>query len=229
MSIKMDKDLKKHVVKTGTTTIGIVCKEGIVLAADKRASYGSDSGVSYIAGKDQEKISEVTPDIVVTTAGVASDTRRVIKIVRSELKLKELKSRTKPTIKQAANLFSTIMYQNIRQPSMIPAITHFLLAGRDEKGFHLYDISPDGFLQEIKTFAVSGSGSTSVNPILDTYYKKDLSIKEATELIKKGISAAMGRDPATGEGRDIYIITKDKIEELENKRVVINYEDIKKE
>ena len=103
MSIKMDKDLKKHVVKTGTTTIGIVCKEGIVLAADKRASYGSDSGVSYIAGKDQEKISEVTPDIVVTTAGVASDTRRVIKIVRSELKLKELKSRSKPTIKQAAS------------------------------------------------------------------------------------------------------------------------------
>ena len=55
----MDQELKKHVTKTGTTTVGIVCKDGIVIAADKRATYGGDSGVSYIAGKDQNKIFEV--------------------------------------------------------------------------------------------------------------------------------------------------------------------------
>jgi len=76
----------------------------------------------------------------VTTAGVASDLQKIIKFTRAELKLKELKSKQQASIKEAANLFSTIVYQNIRQFSPIPGITHFLLAGFDEEGAHLYDI-----------------------------------------------------------------------------------------
>ena len=96
----MDEELKKSVLRTGTTTIGIVCKEGIVLAADKRGTYGSDRGVSYIASMDENKIQEVTPEIVVTTAGIASDLQKVIKIIRAELRLKELRTKTKPSVEE---------------------------------------------------------------------------------------------------------------------------------
>ena len=177
----MDQELKKHVTKTGTTTVGIVCKDGIVIAADKRATYGGDSGVSYIAGKDQNKIFEVNEDLIVTVAGVASDTRKLIKIVRAELKLKELKAKSKPTIKQAANLFSSLAYQNIRQPSMIPAITHFLLGGKDSEGFYLYDVAPDGFLIEGEDFAATGSGMIHCNPILDSEYKEGMTLDEGKQ------------------------------------------------
>jgi proteasome beta subunit len=210
----MDQELKKHITKTGTTTLAVVCKEGIVMAADKRGTYGGDGGVSYIAGRDQEKIHEVTSDVIVTTAGTASDTRKVIKIIRAELRLKELKAKSKPTIRQAANLFSSIAYQNIRQPSMIPAITHFLLAGKDKEGFHLYDVNPDGYLQEKKDFIATGSGMIHCNPILDSEYKEGLSLEEGIKLVRKCIIASMGRDPASGEGIDIYTVTKDKIEQV---------------
>ncbi|HEA46638.1 MAG TPA: hypothetical protein ENH99_02550 [Candidatus Pacearchaeota archaeon] len=212
----MDQELKKHIVKTGTTTLGIVCKDGIVIAADKRASFGTsdNQGVSYIAGKDQQKIQEVTPEMIVTTAGTASDTRRIIKIVRAELKLKELKTKSKPSIKQAANLFSNIAYQGIRTPSMIPSIAHFLLAGYDGEGTHLYDVFPDGFLEEKKDYTVSGSGMTHVNPILDSDYNKNITIEEGIELAKKSIKASMGRDPATGEGINIYVVKKGNIKEV---------------
>ncbi len=226
---KMDQELKKHIVKTGTTTLGIVCKEGIVVAADKRGTYGGDSGVSYIAGKDQEKIQEVTPEIIVTTAGTASDTRKVIKLVRAELKLKELKSRSKPTIKQAANLFSSIAYQSIRNPSIIPSITYFLLAGYDDEGFYLYDISADGFLREIKDYTSTGSGMVHVNPILDSDYNKNISIEEGIKLAKKCINASIGRDPASGGGMDIYVVKKDDLEHVSNQELVSNFKDIKKE
>ena len=219
----MDAELKKSILKTGTTTIGIVCKEGIVIAADKRASFGGDSGVSYIAGKDQEKIQEVTPNLIVTTAGTASDTRKIIKLVRAELKLKALRSKSKPTIKQAANLFSTITYQSIRQPSMIPSITHFLLSGYDDEGFYLYDIFPDGFLEKKETYSVSGSGMVHVNPILDSDYKKELSVNEGIELAKKCMSASMGRDPATGEGVDIYVVKKDGIKQVVKQKTELQY------
>ena len=223
----MDNELKKHIVKTGTTTLGIVCKEGIVIAADKRGSFGTsdNQGVSYIAGKDQKKIQEITPEIIVTTAGTASDTRKVIKLAQAELKLKELRSKTKPSVKQAANLFSNIAYQSIRNPSMIPSITHFLLAGYDEDGFYLFDIFPDGFLDQREDYTVSGSGMTHVNPILDSDYKKGLSIEEGIELAKKCINASMGRDPGTGAGMDIYVVKKDKIEKISSQKVVIEYKD----
>ncbi|MBT3405211.1 hypothetical protein HN832_01460 [archaeon] len=210
----MDKDIKKHVVKTGTSTLGIVCKDGIVLAADKRATFGGEGGVSYIAGKDQEKVQEVTPYIIVTTAGTASDTRKVIKLVRAELRLKELKSRSKPTIKQAANLFASIAYQSIRTPSIIPSITHFLLAGYDEEGFFLYDISADGFLQDISNYASSGSGMIHINPILDSDFKENITLEEGIELAKKCINASIGRDPASGEGIDIYVVKKDSVKQV---------------
>jgi proteasome beta subunit len=210
----MDEDLKKHVIKTGTTTIGVVCKDGIVIAADKRGTYGGDGGVSYIAGSNQEKVQEVTPNIIVTTAGGASDTRRVIQLVKAELKLKELKSRCKPTIKQAANLFSSIAFQNIRKPSMIVAITHFLLAGFDDSGFYLYDISPDGYLQELDDYAATGSGMVHTNPILDSEYKKDITMEEGIKLARKCINASLKRDPASGDGIDIYTVTKDTIQQV---------------
>lgn len=206
----MDEDLKKNIIKTGTTTIGLVTSEGIILAADKRGTYGGDGGVSYIAGWKQKKIHQVNSNILVTVAGVASDTRKVIAFTRAGLKLKELKDKRKPSIKEAAGLFSNIVYQNIRRPSIIIAITHFLLAGFNKEKTKLYEIHADGLLDEVDDYAVSGSGLMQVNPILDSEYKKGLTIQEGIKLAKKCIMASMRRDPGSGEGAEIYTITKEK-------------------
>ena len=221
----MDNELKKHIIKTGTTTVGIVCKEGIVLAADKRSTYGGESGVSYIINKQKTKIVEVTPEIIVTIAGTASDTINVIKLMKAELKLKELKSKSKPSVKKVANLFSNYVYQNIRKPAIIPALTHFLLAGKDEEGIYLYEICADGLLKEVEDYTSSGSGMVNVYPILDTYYKENLSLKEAIDLAKKSILASTKRDPASGEGIDIYTVTEKGVEQIESKIIGREFKD----
>ncbi len=223
----MDKDLKKHILKTGTSTIGIVCKDGIVIAADKRGTYGGQGGVAYIAGGDEEKIQSVNNEIIVTTAGTASDLQKVIKLVRAELKLKELKSKSKPGIKQAANLFASVAYQAIRQPSMIPSITHFLLGGYDNEGVYLYEIHPDGYLQLMKRYSATGSGMTNMNPILDSEYKEGMTLEEGIALAKKCITASIGRDPGTGAGIDIFIVSKDSIKQEVKQRLISNFEDDK--
>ncbi len=223
----MSEELKKHIRKTGTTTIGIVCKDGVVLAADKRGSFGGNDGVSYIASGNEEKIQKVNDRIIVTTAGVASDLQKVIKLTRAELKLKELKSKQLSTIRESANLFSTIVYQNIRQFSPIPGITHFLLAGNDPEGYSLYDIFPDGYVQKIEDYSATGSGMLNANPILDSEYKKNLSVPEGIALAIKCINAAMKRDPATGAGIDVYVVTKEKIVHELGKEVKVEYVDPK--
>jgi 20S proteasome alpha/beta subunit len=220
------KDLKKSIVKTGTTTLGIVCKDSIVLAADKRATYGGEGGVSYIADKDIEKVCRVGENVVVTTAGVASDTQKVIKYTNAELRLKEIRTKRKPNVKEAASLFSSIVYQNIRQFSPIMAITHFLLAGFDDKGYYLYDITPDGLLKEIDTYSATGSGMINCIPILDSEYKKGISTEEGIKLAKKCISASISRDPASGEGIDLFIITKNSIVQSIKEKAVIEFKEI---
>jgi len=227
LKMSQEQEIKKHIRKTGTTTIGIVCKDGIVLAADKRGSYGGSGGVSYIASRDENKIQEVTKEIVVTTAGVASDLQKVIKIIRAELKLKELKGKRKPEIKEAANLFASIAYQNIRQFSMIPGITHFLLSGYDSQGVYLYDINPDGYLQEVKDYSATGSGMVHANPILDSEHKPNLTIEQGIELARKCINASLKRDPASGEGIDIYTIKEGEIKQVVKQEIVPEFRDKK--
>ena len=223
----MDAELKKHVLKTGTSTLGIVCKDGIVVAADTKGTYAVGEGVVYVAGSDEEKVLFVEDNIIVTTAGVASDLQKVIKLAKSELKLKELKSKSKPSIKDAANLFATIAYQNIRQFSSIPGITHYLLAGFDREGVYLYDIHPDGYLQKIKDYSATGSGLMHMNPILDSGYDDNLTIEEGVKLARKCIEASSKRDPGSGEGIDIFVVKDNKIDKVVSQKVIPQYIDRK--
>ena len=211
-------NLDKYVLKTGTLTVGIVCKGGIVLAADNRQTYASGNGVTYIAGT-AEKVSKINDRILVTTAGGASDSRRVIKLARAELKLKELKTRKKVTVKEVASLISNMLFQNIRQPSMIPSIAHFLIAGYDEGGVFLYEASPDGYLQQIKDYRATGAPFESFG-IFDVEYKKNISLKEGIELAKKVFNATKGRQPGVGDGFDIYTIKKGEIKKASSQKVI---------
>ena len=100
-------------LKTGTTTLGIVCKDGVVLAADKRATAGN-----MIVDKRADKVHVLSDDFAVTIAGTVSDAQLIIKLIKAELKLKEVRTYKKPTAKEAANLLGGILYSNIRRMSM---------------------------------------------------------------------------------------------------------------
>ncbi len=219
----MDEEISKHVLKTGTLTIGIVCKDGIVIAADRRQSYASGNGVAYLAGK-AKKIVEVTNRMVATTAGTASDTRRILDIITAEFRLKELRTKEKVTVPEAASYLANLVYGNIRTPSMIPSIAHFLLGGYDDNGIYLFDIAPDGYIQQADTYTASGGGIMQAHPILDSEYKKGMSLEEGAALATKCIRASMGRDPSVGAGIDIYTIKKGDLKQVVDKEAITTFE-----
>ena len=210
--IKMEENYEKY-KKTGTTTIGIKCREGVVLAADKRA------GAGIIVDKRAQKVYKITDYIALTMAGTASDAQLITKLISAELRLMEIRKEKQVTIKEAANLLSGIVYQNIRRPSMIPGISHFILAGKDNKGFHLYDIYPDGSLSECKDFLSSGSGSVMAYGVLETLYSENMSIEDGVKLAVKGINAAIQRDMNTGDGIDVISITNQGIKTVFTKEI----------
>ena len=200
---------KEQVLKTGTTTLGIVAKDGIVMAADKRATVGNQIIVSKL-----KKVIKIGNRFVITIAGTASDAVMLGRQITAELKLKELRSGNEVTVKEAANLLAQFVYANIRQPSMIQGITHFLLAGYDKTGAYLYDVFPDGSITEIDTYFSSGSGSVFAYGVLDAKYEESMNIEEATEIAKDAIRAAVKRDSASGNGYDIVAVRKDGIADV---------------
>ncbi|MDP7244062.1 MAG: hypothetical protein QF568_01830, partial [Flavobacteriales bacterium] len=123
------------------------------------------------------------------------------------------------TVKEAANLLSMLVYSNIRKLSLIPGISHFLVGGRDESGFHIYDLAPDGSIVDVDDYTSSGSGSVMVYGVLETLYKKNMSVDEGFRLAVKSINAAVQRDIASGNGIDIVTITKDGIKKILSKEI----------
>ena len=205
--------------KTGTTTIGLVCKDGIVLAADKRATSGY-----LISWKKFEKIITITENVAVTVAGTVSDVQLLVKYLKAELKLKDIRTGRETTVKEAANLLANFVYNNIRKLSLIPGISHFIVGGKDSSGFHLYDLSPDGSIVEVDDYISSGSGSVMAFGVLETLYKKGLTVDEGVKLSAKGVNAAVQRDIASGNGIDIVSITKDGIKKVFSKELEIKIE-----
>jgi len=208
---------EKNILKTGTTTMGIVCKDGIILAADKRATAGN-----FVVDKKTEKIHSVTEFIAVTMAGMASDGQLLVRIAQSELRLKKIRTKQEVSVKEAANLMARMVYQNVRQMSMVPGISHFVLAGYDTTGFYLYDIFPDGSISLCEKFVSSGSGSVMAYGVLESTYKKDMTVEEGVKMAVTAINAALQRDSATGNGIDIVTITKDGVKKTLEKELDMN-------
>ncbi len=210
----MSEDLK-NITKKGTTTVGIVCRDGIVLAADKRVTLGG----ALVANKNVEKVVKITDNLVVTTAGSVSDIQLVVKLIRAELTLKRIRTKRHATTKEAVNLLATIVYNNIRKMSPIVAITGFLVGGKDDTGFYLYNIGPDGSVMIEKDYSTVGSGFEFAYGVFDTLFKENMPIQEGIKLAVRGINAAMQRDVNTGEGIDVITITKEGVKKVLTRKV----------
>ena len=201
-------------MKTGTTTIGIVCKDGLVMAADRRATAGY-----MIVDKKAKKVIEITPRLAVTMAGTVSDAQLLIKLVKAELKLKSLRTGREPNVKESANMLAGLVFSNIRRFSSIPGITNFLMGGIDNEGCHMYNLYIDGSVNEVDDYVSSGSGSVMAYGVLETLYKPEVTMKEAITLSLKSLNAAMQRDIATGNGVDVITISKDGIKTVFEKEI----------
>ncbi|MBU2590244.1 MAG: proteasome subunit beta [Nanoarchaeota archaeon] len=210
----MKEDLKVH---KGTTTVGIVCKEGIVLAADKRTSAGY-----LIANKKTIKIHKISDHMAITTAGLVSDAQLFTKIIKAQLKLLNIRKGKEPSVEEAANLLASLSYANIRRPSMVPGIVGFLLGGFDNKGQHLYELGIDGSISEPDDYCTDGSGSSFAMGVLETLYKKDMTLDEGIHVAVKAINAAVQRDLATGNGIDVITITKEGYKHVMGKMIDTN-------
>jgi len=200
-------------IKSGTTTTGLICQDGVVLAAERKATMGY-----MVASKKDLKVIKIAPHIGMTQAGMVGDLQALGRYLKAETKLYELKNKKRISVKAAAALMANILYSG--RWSFFPYMIQLILAGHDEEGSHLFVLHPDGSKLEEKKFFSTGSGSPFAFGVLETNYKKGLSIEEGKKVAVKAIRAAVERDIASGgEGMDVAVIDKDGFRLLKNSEV----------
>ncbi|MBI5223774.1 archaeal proteasome endopeptidase complex subunit beta [Candidatus Micrarchaeota archaeon] len=188
---------KKQGVQTGTTTVGLVSKEGIVLASDRRATMGY-----MIASKDIDKIYAVSDTIGMTIAGGVGDAQTLIRWMQAEIRLYELKHEKSISVEAAATLLANILTQY----KFYPFFVQLLIGGVDERP-RLFSVDMLGGITEEKVTS-TGSGSPFAYGVLEELFKEDKDLESNLLVAAKAVGAAMRRDAASGERVDLVGITK---------------------
>ena len=94
--------------KTGTTIVGVVYKDGVVLGADTRATGGS-----IVMDKNCEKIHYMAPNIYCCGAGTAADTENVTGMISSQLELLRMNTRTESRVVTAMTLLKKKLFLHL--------------------------------------------------------------------------------------------------------------------
>jgi len=200
----------------GTTTVAAVCKDGVVLGTDTRATMGT-----YIASKNAKKVYQISEKLAMTIAGGVAVAQRIVDILKINTKLFQLEKGRPMPVASAARLVQTILFQNREVGAPLPM--QALIGGVDASGPHVYNLDPYGSLIEEKVVS-TGSGSPFAYGVLEDRYVEGSTVEEMKLVVVKAVNSAMNRDVASGDNFDIAIINEDGFRELskEEKMALLN-------
>jgi len=187
----------------GATTIGVVCSDGVILASEKRVSYGT-----FVVSRVGKKVFRITESIGAACAGLVSDMQILVREVEAYANLFKLDVGRSISVKSAAKMMSNLLFSR----RLFPLITQTVVAGIDEEGSALFVLDVLGSNIPDKYTAV-GSGAEIAIGVLEERYKDGMTVKEGKELVTTAIKSAISRDAMSGDGIDFLVITRDGIEE----------------
>lgn len=219
----MDNEIQKNIMHSGTSLVGIVCKDGVVMAGDRKTTLGGQ----IVSDKNTLKVVPITDYVLVSGTGNASDIEMLRKIIAAQLKLKQLKDKKRPSVGEAANLIASFAYSNIRQPSMIPFMAGTMIGGYNEDGTaELFSVGPDGSIKLVEDYDANfSSGMPYILGFLERQYKPNISIEEGVKLAIESIKSSSERDTASGYGVDVFTITKEGIKQVSKQKAEAVYKE----
>ena len=187
----------------GATTIGVVCEGGVILASEKRVSYGY-----FIMSRGGKKVFKITDRIGAACAGLISDMQILVRELNAYANLYRMDYGRPISVRSAAKVLSNLLFGR----RLFPLITQTIVGGIDDEGPSLYTLDPLGSVIPDK-FAAVGTGAEIAVGLLEEGYKEGLTVEQAKNLVVRSIKSAVSRDTMSGDGADFLIITKEGMKE----------------
>lgn len=192
--------------KKGTTTVGLLCSDGVILASEKRATMGN-----LIANKDAQKVLPIDDKIGITIAGQVGDAQALQRIMKAQLSLYKIQRRRDMAVEAAGSLLANIL----QETKYFPYFIQLVLGGYDTKP-RLYSLDMAGSLME-EVYTSSGSGSPTAFGVLEARFKPGKSIEENIPIAAVAIKTAMERDSYSGNGVNMAVIDKNGFRKIDEK------------
>ena len=193
-----------HPTLKGTTTIGVVCKDGVILASDTRVTMGT-----FVAHKKGKKVYKIDDHLAMTISGSVADAQRTVDILKANAQLFKLNTKRPMPVNSAARLIANLFFS----ARLAPLIAQILVGGVDDTGPHVFSLDPFGSLTEEKCVA-TGSGSPIAYGVLEDKYREDTTVNDLLSVVVRAVNSAMKRDVASGDSYDVVIIDKKGYREL---------------
>ena len=193
----MHEQIEKLALK-GTTTVGVVCTDGVILSSDTRVTMGY-----FVAHKQGKKIYQIDDHIAMTISGGVADAQYVVEVLKVNAKLYKLNNGRPMPIKAASRLVGNVLFS-----ARGGLMAQILVGGVDSTGPHVFSLDPFGSLIE-ETCVATGSGSPVAYGVLEDKFKEGSEIKDMLPVVVRAVDSAMKRDIASGDNYDIALITKD--------------------
>jgi len=203
----INNDTLDRLALKGTTTIGIVCRDGVILASDTRVSMGY-----FVAHKHGKKVYRIANHLGMTVAGTLADAQRVVDVLTANAQLYEINNGRIMPVSSAARFVANLLFSN----RYVPLEAEALVGGLDDTGPHVYRLDPFGTLTEEK-YVSTGSGSPVAYGVLEDKYRENASIDELLPVIVRAVDAAMKRNAGTGDSFNVSVIDKKGYRELTEK------------
>lgn len=196
--------IPSELMMKGTTTIGVVCKNGVILSSDTRVTMGY-----FVAHKKGKKIYKIDDHLAMTIAGTVADAQWTVDVLKVNAQLYKLTNKRKMPVSAAARLIANLLFSS----RYFPLITQVLIGGVDDTGSHVYSLDPFGSLTEEKCVA-TGSGSPIAYGVLEDQYREDATVEELLPVVVRAVHSAMKRDAASGDSFDVAVIDEKGFREL---------------
>lgn len=187
----------------GATTLGIVFSKGVILASEKRVTYGY-----FVTSKAGKKVFKIADHIGAACAGLVSDMQILIREVEAYANLFKFDANRKISVRSAAKVMSNLLFGR----RLFPLITQTIIGGVDDGGASIYVLDVLGSVLPDK-YAAVGTGAEIAVGVLEENYKDGMGLEDAKEMAIRAMKSAISRDSMSGNGVDFLIVTKEGIRE----------------
>jgi proteasome beta subunit len=200
-------EIPNELILKGTTTVGVICRDGVILASDTRVTMGF-----FVAHHKGKKVYKIDDHLAMTISGNVADAQKAVEILKVNAQLYRLNMGRPMPVSSAARLISNLLFSS----RYAPLIAQILIGGVDTTGPHIFSVDPFGSITEEKCVA-TGSGSPVAYGVLEDKFKQDALIKDTLPIVVRAVESAMKRDSASGDSFDVSIIDKKGYRELNEK------------
>ncbi len=200
-------DVMNKLTLKGTTTIGVVCKDGVILASDTRVTMGF-----YVAHKHGKKVYQIDEHLAMTIAGNVADAQMAVDLLSANARLYRVNLGRRLPVNSAARFLANLLFS----ARYVPLMAQVLVGGVDDTGPHLFSIDPFGSLTEEKVVS-TGSGSPVAYGVLEDKFQEGAAVSEMLPVIVKAVNASMKRDAASGDSFNVAVIDEKGYRDLTEK------------